>query len=256
MLKDNAESPQAQQLPAWLEWLAMKGGVGLMQNQGLWVLLSTMSTRALRPCPQTQSLHSARSTPISQRRTRQPNYTLTGGGYSSRFGQESRYDICTPTVHAQIAHEFCRDPITSLPLTPFGVLGNLTSTAPLFISLAQLNIKPTPVLAVLSSWVEINPPPPIRPQPSRSGQRNARRNRSDSPTPWAGDDRVKTLSPQPLPPPPPHPRYQKHERSYQHQAGKAGDGAHIDEPWVALRTFTQDPRFGVAPPAWLPRYST
>ncbi|KAH6910111.1 hypothetical protein BKA70DRAFT_116171 [Coprinopsis sp. MPI-PUGE-AT-0042] len=112
----------------------------------------------------------------------------------------------------------------------------------------RLKIKPTTILAVLSRWVEITPPPPIHPKPSRSGQRNARRNRSDSPAPWAGDDRVRTLSPQPLPPP----RYQKHERSCQHQAGKAGHGAHIDEPWVALRTFTQDPLFGVAPPAWVP----
>ncbi|KAH6916532.1 hypothetical protein BKA70DRAFT_1419439 [Coprinopsis sp. MPI-PUGE-AT-0042] len=84
---------------------------------GLWVLLSTMSTRTLRPCSLTQSLHSARSTPISQPRTRQPNYTLTGGGYSSRFAQDRHYDVCTPTVYAQITHEFCHGPITSPPLS-------------------------------------------------------------------------------------------------------------------------------------------
>ncbi|KAH6910108.1 hypothetical protein BKA70DRAFT_1424628 [Coprinopsis sp. MPI-PUGE-AT-0042] len=60
---------------------------------GLWVLLSTMSTGTLRPCPLAQSLHSTRLTP------------------------ESRYDICTPAMHAQIAHELCRDPIRSPPLS-------------------------------------------------------------------------------------------------------------------------------------------
>ncbi|KAH6873563.1 hypothetical protein BKA70DRAFT_282407 [Coprinopsis sp. MPI-PUGE-AT-0042] len=84
---------------------------------GLCVLLSTTSTRALRPCPQTQSLHPAHSTRISQPRTRQPNYIPTSSGYSSRFGQESHYDLCTPTMHAQIAHKFCCDPITSPPLS-------------------------------------------------------------------------------------------------------------------------------------------
>ncbi|KAH6910068.1 hypothetical protein BKA70DRAFT_115627 [Coprinopsis sp. MPI-PUGE-AT-0042] len=120
-------------------------------------------------CALTQSLYLARSTPISQPRTPQPNYTLTSGGSSSRFGQEIRYDVCTPTVHAQIAHELCRDPITSPPLSgqaskrrnqwhsgniPVAeeVLDVFTSTALLFsISPTRLNVKHTPVLAMRNS---------------------------------------------------------------------------------------------------------
>ncbi|KAH6897996.1 hypothetical protein BKA70DRAFT_1437919 [Coprinopsis sp. MPI-PUGE-AT-0042] len=44
----DALSSQAQQLPTWLKWLAIKGGVGSKRNQGLWVPLSTMSTCALQ----------------------------------------------------------------------------------------------------------------------------------------------------------------------------------------------------------------
>ncbi|KAH6910139.1 hypothetical protein BKA70DRAFT_1220796 [Coprinopsis sp. MPI-PUGE-AT-0042] len=196
-------SSQAIQLSTWLEWLAAKEAVGPKQNQGLWVLISTMSTRALRPCSPTQSLQSARSTLISQPRTRQPNYTLTGGGYSSRFGQESRYDVCTPTVHAQNSHEFCRDPITSPPL---------------------------------------------------SGQASKRRSQ------WhlgkihvAEDDvQISPLFPKPLPL---FPRPNTHRRSRHHQVGTVGEGAHTREPFVALEIHARS-LTNVAPPAWVPRYST
>ncbi|KAH6910133.1 hypothetical protein BKA70DRAFT_1466451 [Coprinopsis sp. MPI-PUGE-AT-0042] len=59
--------------------------------------------------------HSALPTRTSQSRVPQPN-TLTCERYSSRVRQESHDDACTTTVHAQIAHEFCRGPITSTPL--------------------------------------------------------------------------------------------------------------------------------------------
>ncbi|KAH6916537.1 hypothetical protein BKA70DRAFT_1419446 [Coprinopsis sp. MPI-PUGE-AT-0042] len=103
-------------------------------------------------------------------------------------------------------------------------LDGLTSLALLVISLAQLNIKPTPIPAVLDSG-------------------NTQRNQSNSPILWPDDVQIRHLFPQALTLSPiPH-------RFCHHRAGTV-DEKIISMAYVALGIRMQDSRFGVAPPAW------
>ncbi|KAH6873558.1 hypothetical protein BKA70DRAFT_1352618 [Coprinopsis sp. MPI-PUGE-AT-0042] len=117
--RDGVYFSQATQRSTWSNRLRANEGVELTQALGTPLhhahpcyhnQHTMLSDCVLRPY---RSL-SACSFRVNQSRTPQPNYTLTRERYSSRVGQETHYGVCTPTVHAQIAHKFCHGPITSI----------------------------------------------------------------------------------------------------------------------------------------------
>ncbi|KAH6871290.1 hypothetical protein BKA70DRAFT_1488900 [Coprinopsis sp. MPI-PUGE-AT-0042] len=230
LLKDNAEC---------VGGMRTLGVARMASNEGRSGTEAEPAYGALEPCSPTQSFALGMLVsyqPIEDTPAQLHPDLRDSRRRSSRFGQESRDDACTPTVHAQITYEFCHGPITSPPSSEqVSMRRNLWYLGKLLVAEVELSRDSA------SSYMWPQPNPPLT--------KEHLQNPSNSPIPWADNVRIRTLFSQTVPLSPiPNP----HRRSCHCQAGTAGDGAHTDEPWVALGIHTQDLRFAVAPPAWVP----